>query len=103
MTIAAGHCVRALAAVLCLLVSGAIANRASAQPAPGAANASAQAVARPDNIRSWVTLGTTLRMSRDNPNTPDEMRHVQMEPGAYARLLESGAYPDGAAFTVTFY
>jgi hypothetical protein len=42
-------------------------------------------------------------MRRDNPNAPDEMRHVQIEPSAYAKLLENARFPDGAQLAVTFY
>jgi hypothetical protein len=31
------------------------------------------------------------------------LRHVQIEPGAFAHLLERTAYPDGAVLAVTFY
>lgn len=60
-------------------------------------------VSRPTDVSRWVTLGTTLHMRPDDGKTPDEMRHVQMEPAAYAQLLRDGAFSDGTTFAVTFY
>jgi hypothetical protein len=106
MTRSARGSARILSALLGALVSCSAAIAATAladRNAASAAEASADTLARPENIRTWITLGTTLRMRRDNPNAPDEMRHVQIEPGAYARLLEDARYPDGAVLAVTFY
>jgi hypothetical protein len=95
-----------LTPLLAALVSCSAAIAATALADRNAASApepSADTLARPGNIRTWITLGTTLRMRRDNPNAPDEMRHVQIEPDAYAKLIENSRLPDGARLAVTFY
>ncbi len=61
------------------------------------------AVIRPADVSRWVTLGTTLHMRADTPQTPDEMRHVQIAPDAYDQFLRDGTFPDGARFAVTFH
>jgi hypothetical protein len=61
----------------------------------GELHAQDNALERPD-ITMWPTLGTTVRVQAGDGVTPWQMRHVQMEPGAYVELLRSGRYPDGA-------
>jgi hypothetical protein len=56
------------------------------------------ALARPD-IALWPTLGTTVRVQASDGVTPWQMRHVQIEPGAYVELLRTGRYPDGTILT----
>jgi hypothetical protein len=60
-------------------------------------------IQRPADLEVWPTLGTTVRMSRMDESLPGQMRHVQMDPADYAAFVAHGAYPDGAAFAVTFY
>jgi len=60
-------------------------------------------VERPADLDLWPTLGVTVRMSRMDESLPGQMRHVQMDPAAYATFRAERAYPDGAAFAVTFY
>ena len=62
-----------------------------------------QPVTRPADVSRWVTLGTTLHMRSGDQHTPEEMRHVQIEPEAYERLLRDGAFPDGTQFAVTIH
>lgn len=58
---------------------------------------------RPTDFYRWVTLGTTLRLSGDGAEQPDEMRHIQVRPEAYDRFKSEGKFPDGATFAATFY
>lgn len=55
---------------------------------------------RPD-VDRWISVGTTLRATA--ADKPNQFRHVQLEPGAYAALLKDGVLPDGATYAVTFY
>lgn len=59
-------------------------------------------MARPDVTR-WITVGSTVRTDRTDRVTPSQVRHVQIEPSAYDRLVETLQYPDGAMLAATFH
>lgn len=62
------------------------------------------AVSRPADVSPWITLGVTLHANAPGDHQPpDQLRHVQIEPGAYAQFLKDGAFPDGTTFAVTFH
>jgi hypothetical protein len=91
----------AIVAALCVLAAG------SAYGLPQEAQMAPQAgvgadLARPD-VATWPTVGVTMRMHRDNAALPWQMRQVQVEPGAYQRLIETLALQDGAVLTAQFY
>ena len=62
---------------------------------------------RPSNLDEWVFLGASLGMGYNarafDPNAPGQFQVVLMEPQAYRRFVETGAYPDGAMFLLSFY
>lgn len=62
---------------------------------------------RPDNLDEWVFLGASLGMGYNaaafDPKAPGQFQVVLMEPKAYRQLLQTGAYPDGAMFLLSFY
>jgi hypothetical protein len=91
MTIA-GMILAAAVAPLSLLALGV------AQAAP-----EAPAMSRPADLAGWTTLGATLRMSAAAPSVPEQFRQVQLKPADYQAFLRDRAYPDGAAFGVTFH
>ena len=68
----------------------------------GELRAQDNALERPD-ITMWPTLGTTVRAQAGDGVTPWQMRHVQMEPGAYVELMRSGRYPEGAMLSADFH
>ena len=84
------------AAMLVLLAAGACSS------SPEITGKGEAALTRPD-VSSWVSIGTTLRMTEADPALPNQFRHVQLEPSAYKALLAAGAYPNGARLAVTFY
>lgn len=59
--------------------------------------------ARPQDLHNWTFLGSTVHVQADGSGRPRELRSVQLEPSAYAELVKSGAFPDGAKLAVTFY
>jgi hypothetical protein len=69
----------------------------------GTGSGDPQAIARPKDVESWITVGTTLRMSRADPAAPEQFRHIQVEPGAYRALTANGRLPDGAVLAATLY
>jgi hypothetical protein len=62
---------------------------------------------RPANLDEWVFLGASLGMGYNarafDPNAPGQFQVVLMEPQAYRRFVDTGAYPDGAMFLLSFY
>ena len=62
---------------------------------------------RPSDLDEWVFLGASLGMGYNarafDPNAPGQFQVVLMEPQAYRRFVETGAYPDGAMFLLSFY
>ena len=66
-------------------------------------DAAPASLTRPADLETWPTLGTTLRMSAENPEQGWQMRHVQMAPAALRSFIASGQYPDGATFSATLY
>jgi hypothetical protein len=61
----------------------------------------------PTDAATWVVLGTSLGSDYAegafDPSNPGVIGVVQIEPSAYRRVLETGAYPDGTMLLLTFY
>lgn len=61
----------------------------------------------PADADTWVVLGTSLGSDYAegafDPRNPGTIGVVQIEPSAYRRVLETGAYPDGTMLLLTFY
>jgi Cytochrome P460 len=61
----------------------------------------------PADADTWVVLGTSLGSDYAegafDPQNPGTIGVVQIEPSAYGRVLETGAYPDGTMLLLTFY
>jgi len=60
-------------------------------------------LARPADLDRWITLGSTVRTSKEDPATASQLRHVRMEPKALDVLLTTGSYPDGARLAASFH
>jgi len=62
---------------------------------------------RPPDLDEWVFLGASLGMGYNaaafDPKSPGQFQVVLMEPQAYRLFVETGAYPDGAMFLLSFY
>lgn len=65
------------------------------------ADANGPQATRPADLATWPSLGTTMRMNASDLTVPWQMRHMQIEPGAYQTLLRTSGYPDGAVLTAT--
>jgi hypothetical protein len=85
-----------------LLAALGVALTAGAWPAGAQPDAKAP-LARPADVETWVTLGTTIRATAADPATPNQFRHIQIGPGAWRALKASGRLPDGAVLAATFY
>jgi hypothetical protein len=61
----------------------------------------------PADVDRWVVLGTSLgadyAQGSFDPKNPGTIGVVQIEPTAYRRVLDTGAYPDGTMLLLTFY
>lgn len=62
---------------------------------------------RPADLDEWIFLGASLGMGYNpaafDPESPGQFQVVLMEPRAYRHFVETGAYPDGAMFLLSFY
>lgn len=96
------HAVAAAACAIAVLGCAYGLPQMAASPATPVASAGPE-LARPADIDTWPTVGTTMRMDRTDHSVPWQMRQVQIEPSAYERLVRTLAYPDGTAFAATFY
>lgn len=56
---------------------------------------------RPADLEVWPTVGTTVRLDREQ--TPQQMRQVLIAPDDYAHFRRTGAFKDGTTFAVLFY
>ncbi len=90
---ACGLLVAGVAAACFWSVSGTIA----ASPEAGAE------LERPSDVDAWPAVGVTMRMNKEDPSLPWQLRHVRMEPGAYASFVEQLKYADGTIFAVSFH
>ena len=61
----------------------------------------------PADLDRWVFLGSSLGMGYSDvafdPETPGNFHIATMEPTAYAAFQETGEFPDGAMFALSFY
>ena len=61
----------------------------------------------PEDADRWVVVGANIggvySEAEFNPDNPGQIGVVQMEPSAYAHLLENGKYAEGTMFLLSFY
>jgi hypothetical protein len=67
------------------------------------------ALVRPTGWESWVMVGASIGLSynegpaRAAGEAPGIFHNVFLQPWAYRRALETGEFPDGAMFVLSFY
>jgi hypothetical protein len=58
---------------------------------------------RPADLDRWITLGSTVRTSKQDHAAAAQLRHVRIDPKALDVLLTTGSYPDGARLAASFH